>query len=637
MTTPKISAEAGQVRLLATLDNQTPGKVAPSVRADVFELAKDGTLGTQVASSPESVQELPANGSGTATLLATVPRPRLWDITAPHRYLARTMVTLGGRVVDEYDTPFGFRTIEFTARDGFKLNGRRVELHGTCNHHDLGALGVALNTRALERQLEILQSMGCNALRTSHNPPAPELLDLADRMGFVVMDEAFDCWAAGKTGNDYARLYPTWHTNDLQMLVRRDRNHPSVVIWSTGNEVGEQGSLNPAKHLRDIVNAEDPTRPVSAGVWEGAACSPFRLGVDIQGLNYGIGSYPSLLKFAGNENKPFYASESSSCISSRGEYFFGRQESDFQVSSYDLHHPGWGCAPDTEFAALDRNPAFMGEFVWTGFDYLGEPTPYNSDMSNLLNIHDKDPVKLARMKKELRELGKLRVPSRSSYFGIVDLAGFPKDRFYLYQARWRPELPMAHILPHWTWPERVGQATPVHVYTSGDEAELFLNGKSLGRKKKGQFEYRLKWDDVVYQPGELRAVAYNSGQQWATATVKTTGAPARLALEADRSTLRADGQDLSFVTVRITDTEGLTVPRSNNEVKFAVDGPGEILAVDNGDATSFEPFQSGHRHAYNGLCLVIVRSKAGKAGEVTVRATSEGLCGTTIRMKTSSR
>jgi beta-galactosidase len=323
-----------------------------------------------------------------------------------------------------------------------------------------------------------------------------------------------------------------------------------------------------------------------------------------------------------------YTSESSSCISSRGEYFFPirrgkNSEANFQVSSYDVDAPPWAQPPDEVFEALDRNPAFFGEFVWTGFDYLGEPTPYNNDVTNLLNFSD--PEKRAEMKKQLDALGKLKVPSASSYFGIVDLCGFKKDRFYIYQARWRSDLPMVHILPHWNWPERVGQTTPVHVYTSGDEADLFLNGKSLGRKKKGPYEYRLRWNDVAYQPGTLEVVAYRDGKEWAHETVKTTGEPARVLLSVDRSEIRADGLDLAFVAVVVSDQEGAPVPRSHNLVQFEIEGPGEIVAVGNGDAASHEPFQAKERSAYNGLCQVIVKGRSGRPGPITVKATSNGL------------
>ena len=448
-------------------------------------------------------------------------------------------------------------------------------------------------------------------------------------MGFVVMVEAFDCWKQGKTAGDYSRLFDEWHAKDLKAMVHRERNHPSVIMWSIGNEIAEQDGPELAQHLRDIVHAEDPTRPVTAGCNKpSAGTNGFQTAVDVFGLNYHTRVYRRILDHPGNERKPVYTSESSSCISSRGEYFFpirrGRNsEANFQVSSYDVDAPPWAQPPDEVFEALDRNPAFFGEFVWTGFDYLGEPTPYNNDVTNLLNFSD--PEKRAEMKKQLDALGNLKVPSASSYFGIVDLCGFKKDRFYIYQVRWRSDLPMVHILPHWNWPERVGQTTPVHVYTSGDEAELFLNGKSLGRKKKGPYEYRLRWNDVVYQPGTLEVVAYRDGKEWAHETVKTTGEPARVLLSVDRSEIRADGLDLAFVAVVISDEEGAPVPRSHNLVQFEIEGPGEIVAVGNGDATSHEPFQAKERSAYNGLCQVIVKGRSGRPGPITVKATSNGL------------
>jgi len=393
--------------------------------------------------------------------------------------------------------------------------------------------------------------MGCNAIRTSHNPPAPELLDLCDRMGFVVMDEAFDCWALQKKKNDYHLLFPDWHEMDMRSYIRRDRNHPCVVMWSIGNEIREQGEKSAhhlAAELTGIAHDEDPTRPTTSACNNGAAgYNGFGKNIDVFGENYDKNDYAKFRK--ANPDQPVVGSETASCVSSRGEYFFpveddkSKGKSNFQVSSYDLYAPRWAWPPDYEFRKLDENPFVAGEFVWTGFDYLGEPTPYGGDSTNLLNFTD--PAEQQKVADELKEMGKIRVPSRSSYFGIIDLAGFKKDRFYIYQARWRPELPMAHILPHWNWPERVEQVTPVHVYTSGDEAELYLNGRSLGRKKRGQFEYRLRWDDVKYEPGELRVVAYRNGKEWAKDVVKTTGAASKLMLDPDRKTIRGDGADLS--------------------------------------------------------------------------------------------
>jgi len=415
-------------------------------------------------------------------------------------------------------------------------------------------------------------------------------------------------------------------------------------LWSSGNEVPDQDKADGpalAEQHRGIIHAEDPTRPCTAAVSSyKAGLKEFAKHFDVFGWNYKPDSYWQFR--ATNTDIPLFGSETSSTVSSRGEYFFPVPGSfnsknhksalaDFQVSSYDYFVPGWATLPDTEWRGEERNPFAAGEFVWTGFDYLGEPTPYNADESNLLNFSD--PAQKAAMQKELDALGKILVPSRSSYFGIVDLAGFKKDRFYLYQSHWRPELPMAHILPHWNWPERVGQVTPVFVYTSGDAAELFLNGKSLGKKSKGVNEYRLRWDDVIYEPGELKVIAYKAGKKWSTDTVKTTGAPSKLLLAADRNKIASDGKDLSFITVTVADKQGLQVPRANNHIKFAVEGPGEIVATDNGDATSFESFQAPERNAYNGLALVIVRGKPGTTGEIKLTATADGLAPATLEIK----
>ena len=627
------------MKIKVNLDNSTDAEAGVSVKNEIFELKADGSRGKSVSSIAANDLKIPANQSAGSESQAVVKSPKLWSLEKPQRYVVVTTVEQNGSAVDVYETPFGIRTIAFTVDKGFFLNGQHVKLNGVCDHHDLGALGSAINTRALERQIEILKEFGCNAIRTSHNPPAPELLDLCDRMGMVVMDEAFDCWAAGKNRNDYPVLYADWHEQDLRALVRRDRNHPCVILWSSGNEVPDQdkpsGPALATEH-QAIIHSEDATRPVTAAVSSyRAGFSGFQNHFDVFGWNYKPRSYGQFR--ATNASLPFFGSETASTVSSRGEYFFpvgkSRNEAlaDFQVTSYDLYVPSWATTPDAEFGGQEKNSFVAGEFVWTGFDYLGEPTPYNADTSNLLNFSD--PADKEKMKKELDALGKIHVPSRSSYFGIVDLAGFKKDRFYLYQSHWRPELPMAHILPHWNWPERAGQVTPVYVYTSGDSAELFLNGKSLGLKKKGEYEYRLRWDDVVYQPGELKVVAYKNGRKWAADTVKTTGAPAKLTLAADREKIAADGKDLSFITVTVADKNGLPVPRSKDHIRFAIEGPGEIVATDNGDATSFESFQAPERNAYNGLALVLVRAKAGQPGTIKLTASSDGLAGSAIEIK----
>ncbi len=655
VTTPQVSVETATVAVKVTVANQGTAPTQARVKTQVL------FAGKPVTELPAQTIEVPAGGSAVAAAEVAIAKPQLWDTTTPNRYTAVTTVKVGGTVVDRYETVFGVRTIAFTPDNGFLLNGQRVQMKGVCNHHDLGALGAAWNTRAAERQLEIMKEMGVNALRTSHNMPAPELLDLCDAMGILVMDESFDCWKRGKTGSDYGKLFDDWHEQELRAEYRRDRNHPSVVMWSIGNELLELGKKEEgpalAAHLTAIAHEEDSTRPTTLGSNNGAAAyNGVQKAVDVMGMNYESGGYARFR--TENPTIPLVGSETSSCISSRGEYFFQTPEqfavqtavaaaeaakkgkkapkqgsfevvskdksfgkSDFQMSSYDLYAPGWGWIPDAEFASLEKNPHVAGEFVWTGFDYLGEPTPYSNDATNVLNFHDAESK--ARMEKELKEMGKIKVPSRSSYFGIVDLAGFKKDRFFLYQAHWRPELPMAHLLPHWTWPERVGQLVPVHLYTSGDEAELFLNGQSLGRKKKAQYEYRLRWDDVTYAPGELKVVAYKNGKEWATDVVKTAGPVAALSLAADRAQIAADRKDLAFVTVTLRDQAGTLVPRSKNLVAFTVSGPGELVATDNGDATSLDSFQSPQIKAYNGLALAIIRATG--PGTITVKVTSEGL------------
>jgi beta-galactosidase len=597
---------------------------------------------TKIAGAEEGTEifhkivEADLRGAG-ADCAIQIESPKLWSLETPNLYTLHTTVKLDGKVVDVVETRFGIRSIEYTT-EGFFLNGKMVRMNGVCQHHDLGPLGAAINVRALERQIEILQEMGCNAIRTAHNPPAPELLDLCDRMGVLVQVEAFDCWKKGKTSNDYGRYFPEWHEKDLRAMVRRDRNHPCVVMWSTGNEVREQNHEAGhaiSKQLTEIIRSEDTTRPVTAGCSKPeTGFNGFQKTVDVFGYNY----KPHLYKKFREENpgQPLYGSETASTVSSRGEYFFPvsdekhmGQGGDFQVSSYDLTAPPWANNPDIEFAAQDKLPWVIGEFVWTGFDYIGEPTPYNKDKTNLLNFSD--PEERRQMEEELKRLGG-NIPPRSSYFGIVDLCGFRKDRFYTYQAKWRPELPMAHILPHWNWPERIGEVTPVHVYTSGDEAELFLNGKSLGRKKKGECEYRLRWDDIVYEPGELKVIAYKDEKKWAEDINKTTGEAARLELAADRTTISADGTDLSFVTVQVSDEDGLLVPRTHNQVTFEVEGPGEIIAVGNGDPTSHESFQASGRKVFNGLALVVIRSKKGEAGTIRLTAASGGLRTATIKL-----
>ncbi len=632
VTTPEVSNDSATVKVETTIDNDSDKTSDVRIRTSVFELGSDGRRAAKpLTTAVAELRSLGAGASGRSISNLGIAKPKLWSVASPNRYLALTEIVRNGKVVDTYETPFGIRTIKWDAEKGFLLNGESLYLQGVCNHHDLGALGAAVNYRALERQLDIMREMGVNAIRTSHNPPTPELLDLADKMGFVVMDEAFDAWMNRKKENDYHLLFADWHEKDWRSQLRRDRNHPSVILWSIGNEISEQ--RKPEQHkiaveLADIARGEDPTRPVTAGAnHTEAGYNGFQKTIDVFGYNYKPQEYGKFR--AANPSIPLFASETASTISSRGEYFFpvvddkSKGQAEFQMSSYDLYAPPWATPPDWEFVGQDKNPFTAGEFVWTGFDYLGEPTPYDWRTKTMPNVSD--PALRMQLEEELATNGFIQLFSRSSYFGIVDLAGFKKDRFYIYQARWRPNLPMAHILPHWNWPERIGQVTPVHVYTSGDEAELFLNGKSLGRKKRGEFEYRFRWDDVVYEPGELKVVAYKNGKKWAEDVVRTTGGASAISMEADRAWISADGRDLAFITVRINDKDGLMVPRSKNSIKFEISGPGEIFATDNGDATDLVSFQSTTRKAYNGMALVIVRGIRGKPGKITVRAISDGL------------
>ena len=555
-----------------------------------------------------------------------------WTPVQPKLYVARTVVKGPDGTESVYETPFGIRTAEFRS-DGFYLNGEKTFLKGVCLHHDAGALGAVWNDDAWVRRLEMLKDMGCNAIRTSHNPPAPELLNLCDRMGFLVLDELTDTWTVPKKPNGYATLFEEWVEKDLVAMIHRDRNHPSVILWSIGNECGEQGDSTRwhiPQTLTDICHREDPTRPTTAGndnLW--ASTTPYHATIDVYGYNYKPHAYGQF--HTDNPLQPVYGSETASCISTRGYYYFPvsdekgegwPEEAPFQVSSYDLYAPGWASKPDYEWFYEDQAPYVCGEFVWTGFDYLGEPTPYNLDPSILTNYHTEEEKEAAKAMFASwgQKVSEVPLPSRSSYFGIIDLAGFPKDRFWLYQARWRPEVPMAHILPHWNWPDRVGKVTPVHVYTSGDSAELFINGKSQGLKHKGELEYRLRWDDAVYEPGTVEVVAYKEGREWARERIETTGPARQIVLKTDY-----DGEDLYYVRVEIVDKDGRVVPTACNELSFSISGDGEIVACDAGDPTSHVAFHSTDYPAFNGLCSVIVR-RTGK-GPFTLRASAQGLRG----------
>ncbi|RBL90843.1 beta-galactosidase GalB [Chitinophaga flava] len=625
ITTDNISERQADVCLKVNIQNQGRKHMTSQVTTELFESPDGKNMGRKVAYfKPQSVQISPDSTRELSAHL-TLSAPRLWTLETPAVYIARTTVNTPGMKPDIYNTVFGIRKLEFTHGKGFLLNGKRTEIKGVCLHHDLGSLGAAINTAALRRQLTIMKNMGCNAIRTSHNPPAPELLELADQMGLLVWDESFDAWKRGKRKNDYNKLFPEWHEKDLVAMVHRDRNHPAVIIWSIGNEVMDQQDVAITRELTDIVHREDPTRPVSNAYNDpdGGRASGAAACLDLMGVNYFFSKQPQWDNDERFKNKPTMGSETSSCVSSRGTYFFGTNYENYQVTSYDVAWPGWGCSPDEQFRINARYPHLLGEFVWTGFDYLGEPTPFNSDETNLLNFRT-DSTKRKELEKALEEIRKKNPPSRSSYFGIVDLCGFPKDRFYSYQAHWRPDYPMAHIMPHWTWPGRKDSITPVHVYTSGDMAELFLNGESKGKKYKRPGEdFRLVWDSVVYQPGELRVVAYKNGKVWATDTMRTVGPRQKLLLLPETNTVKADGVDLCYIKLLVCDENNRMVPDASDNLNFSIEGPGEIVATDNGDATCLISFSSLVRPAYNGMAQVIIKAKKGAGGKIKVLAQTD--------------
>jgi beta-galactosidase len=601
LTTEKTGETDFTVKVRTAVRNDSD--VAKSCKVST-KIAPGGKDASAVAEATSDEQSIPPHGEAHFTATCKVPNAKLWSPDEPNLYRAVTSVIDGKDTVDSVTDPLGFRTIEFTKDDGLHLNDKRVQIKGVCDHHDLGALGSAVNRRAIQRQLELLKGMGCNALRTSHNPPATELLDLADEMGFVVMDEAFDEWKHSKTKRGYGRFFDQWSESDLASMIHRDRNHPSVIMWSIGNEIYEQGVADGgkmAKRLADIAHREDPTRPVTSACNKpnDAVRTGYADALDVMGINYNIANYNR------DKGRVLVASETASALSTRGEYglYLDGDEVKIKVrptqqcTSYDMDKPGWGHTAETSLTALAKHPWVAGEFVWTGFDYIGEPTPYDK--------------------------GTGAWPSRSSYFGILDLAGFPKDRYYIYQSQWSDK-PMVHILPHWNWEEFAGKEIPVWAYTNADEVELLLNGESLGsRTKKDLIGLHYEWK-VPFKPGTLKAVAKKDGKVVATDEVITAGAPAKLELSADRPKIHADGDDLSFVTVRVLDKDGHVCPDADNEISFSLDGPASLAGVDNGDPTNVESFQGTKHKAFHGLALAIVRSKDA-AGTATLKATAEGL------------
>lgn len=603
ITTPGIDEKSSRILINTSIKNTLNNEVG-WIKLRTSVISQEGK---RITSRTDKIT-IPAGSAEEIQQELIIRKPRLWSVDTPYLYTAVTEIYFQGSIIDRYETPFGIRSFYFDSKEGFILNGKRVKIKGVCNHHDLGCLGAAVNERAIERQLELLRAMGCNSIRTSHNPPAPELLNLCDKMGFIVMDEAFDMWKKNKTPFDYALDWDVWHERDLTDQIKRDRNHPSVFIWSIGNEVLEQwdsSGIPITTELVRIVKSLDTTRPVTA------ACNPpgpfnnvVKSGVlDLIGYNYAHNEYE---KFPDNyPGRKFIATETTSGLMTRGYYdmpsdsirrwpvrwdipFTGGNPGN-TVSAYDNVSAPWGSTHEETWKIIKKHNYLSGMFIWTGFDYLGEPTPYGW-------------------------------PSRSSYFGIIDLAGFPKDVYYMYQSEWTDK-PVLHVFPHWNWKEN--QLIDLVVYTNCEEVELFLNDKSLGTKKKGPEDLRLTWR-LNFTPGTIKAVGRNQGATILEKTLKTAGQPARILLTPDRSTIKADGKDLSFITVEVLDKEGNLVPYADNLIKFSVKGNAFIAGVDNGDPVSHDPFKADFRKAFYGKCLVIIRSDK-SAGKAVVSATSEGL------------
>jgi len=641
VTTPQITNTHATVAIHTTVSNSS--KVA--VDAELTSILLDAKGNQQENST--TMLTLGANTSKQTAQEITLANPVRWSIENPYLYTIRTEIRVDNQLTDAYDTPMGIRTFWFDAEKGFFLNEQPIKIKGVCMHHDLGCLGAAFNTRAAERQLEILREMGCNSIRCSHNPPAPELLDLCDRMGFIVMDEFIDVWRKKKTAYDYSIHFNEWHERDLSDLILRDRNHPSIMMWSIGNEVLEQWthadadtlSLQEAnlilnakrdesalhyegntlsvnslltQKLAQIVRDLDPTRPITTGNNEPNPNNHLLRSnaLDIIGYNY---QDKWFLRVPQNfPNKPFIITESTSALMTRGYYrmpsdsmfiwperwdkpFF---EPSFACSSYDNCHVPWGTTHEESWRLAKENDFISGIYVWTGFDYLGEPTPY-------------------------------AFPARSSFFGIVDLAGFPKDVYYMYQSEWTNK-PVLHLFPHWNWTP--GQTVDLWAYyNNADEVELFINGASQGVKKKEDGVFHVFWR-VIYEPGAVKVVARKDGKEIMQKEIRTAREPAQIRLTPDRSTIQANGTDLSFVTVEVVDADGNLCPLADNLINFSVEGNAFIAGVDNGSQTSLESFKAPYRKAFYGKCLVVLQNN-GKKGQAQLTASSDGLASAMVKLK----
>ena len=603
VTTPLVEASRAIVRVNTCIRNSS------STPQDVTLVSVIVDAEGKKISETTAVHEILADSVFTFDHELTVDKPIRWSVEMPALYKVISRVEYNGKTSDVYETNFGIRTFSFDSLGGFFLNEKPLKIKGVCLHHDLGALGAAINTRAIERQLQIMSRMGVNAIRTSHNPPAPELLDLCDRMGFIVMDEMFDMWKRKKSEFDYSTVWDEWHQRDLEDFIRRDRNHASVLIWSIGNEIGEQWDstgTSIALELASIVRGLDSTRYITTGNND-ATRNNYIIksgALDLIGYNYNHKDYTSFLsRFPGEK---FIATETTSALATRGHYdmpsdsirrwpiswdkVFTQGNADNTVSAYDNVSTPWGSTHEETWKIVKANSSLSGMFIWTGFDYLGEPTPYTW-------------------------------PSRSSYFGVVDLAGFPKDTYYLYQSEWTSDT-VLHVFPHWNWKE--GDVVDVWAYYNhADEVELFLNDRSLGVRKKVGDELHVQWN-IPFSPGKLRAVSRKGGIEVAERKMVTAGEPHQIIVESDRKSLRADGNDLAFITVKVLDKAGNTVPTANNTLRFSVEGAGTLIATDNGDPTSHVSFQSNEKKLFNGLALVIIKSSRSE-GKIKVKVAGEGL------------
>lgn len=612
LTTPHVAADYASVCLKTTVE----GAGRQDVRIVTEILSPEG----QVVAVKDNTMKINHGKPFEQNFL--VDKPQLWSPETPYLYKASSKIYVDGRQVDEYVTRFGIRSIELVADKGFFLNGKHRKFQGVCNHHDLGPLGAAINVAALRRQLTLLKDMGCDAIRTAHNMPAPELVQLCDEMGFMMMLEPFDEWDIAKCENGYHRFFNEWAEKDMVNMLRQYRNNPSVVMWSIGNEVPTQCSpegYKVASFLQDICHREDPTRPVTCGM-DQVSCvlgNGFAAMLDVPGFNYRTHRYVEA--YGQLPQNLVLGSETASTVSSRGVYKFPAElkkqamYDDHQCSGYDLEACSWSNVPDEDFALADDYDWTLGQFVWTGFDYLGEPSPYDTNAW----------------------------PSHSSVFGIIDLASLPKDRYYLYRSLWNKRDNTLHVLPHWTWPGREGENTPVFVYTSYPEAELFVNGKSYGKQRKLdakaalslkekdalwlQRRYRLMWMDVPYEPGELKVVAYDKdGRPAEEKIVRTAGKPHHLEVVADRMQLTADGKDLAYLTVRVVDKDGNLCPADNRLVTFSVKGAGTYRAAANGDATCLDLFHLPRMHAFSGQLTAIVQTGT-EVGQLVFEAKAKGL------------